>query len=473
MKGHHAKFFPYTKACLSCKMSAGVIWMDLKAGLWQKQTLKLAMTQELTQAIALLQYSAQELAAFLEARSMENPLMQVDFKNISHFDSSMDTVRKTRKKTFERDQKNLIEQIGSGTSDTLEDYLLSQLNLLKATPQEKLILHVLIENIDENGYLTIDREILVKRYNIENEIIDSAFFKLQSLDPAGIGANDLRECLLLQLTRRKRTPENVLAITIIRDHFMLFAEKKWKALAKMLNINVKEIQKIFDDIQQLNPKPGAAFQREKPAYIVPDVVVKREGDQLSVSVFDALIPKVSFNDGYFRQLSGHKDPEVNKFLQEKQGDYQWIQRSLEQRKETLLKVSMKIIEKQQDFFLIGPAHLKPMTMREVADELEIHESTVSRTVREKYMQTPAGTFELKSFFKSAVQTTENDQASSQKVKAAIEHYIKEEDKKKPISDQKLVEMLEEHEGMILSRRTVAKYRDQLGIPSSSKRKRFD
>jgi RNA polymerase sigma-54 factor len=454
-------------------MIAGVIWMDLKAGLWQKQTLKLAMTQELTQAIALLQYSAQELAAFLEAKSMENPLMQVDFKNISHFDASMDRTRKTRRKTFERDQKSLIEQIGGGTTDTLEDYLLSQLNLLKATPEEKLILHELIENIDENGYLTMAREYLINRYDLDEEIIDSAFFKLQSLDPSGIAAKDLQECLLLQLTRQKRTPENEVAITIIRDHFMLFAEKKWKALAKMLNIDVKEIQKVHDDIQQLNPKPGAAFQREKPAYIVPDVVVNHVGGELSVSVFDTLIPKVSFNDGYFRQLSAHGDPEVNKFLQEKQGDYQWIRRSLEQRKETLLKVSMKIIEKQQDFFLIGPAHLKPMTMREVADELEIHESTVSRTVREKYMQTPAGTYELKSFFTSAVQTTENDQASSQKVKAAIEHYIKEEDKKKPISDQKLVEMLEENEGMVLSRRTVAKYRDQLGIPSSSKRKRFD
>lgn len=447
--------------------------MDLKAGLWQKQTLKLAMTQELTQAIALLQYSAQELAAFLEAKSMENPLMQVDFKNISHFDASMDRTRKTRRKTFERDQKNLIEQIGSGESDTLEDYLLSQINLLKALPEEKLILQVLIENIDENGYLTIERENLGGKFGVEEEIIDSAFFKLQSLDPAGIAAKDLQECLLLQLIRQRRTPENELAITIIRDHFLLFAEKKWKAIAKMLNVGLKDIQKVHDDIQQLNPKPGATFQREKSAYIVPDVVVKRNGDELSISVFDALIPKVSFNDGYFRQLSGHRDPEVNKFLQEKQGDYQWIQRSLEQRKETVLKVSMKIIEKQRDFFLIGPAHLNPMTMREVADELEIHESTVSRTVREKYMQTPSGTYELKSFFTSAVQTTENDQASSQKVKAAIEHYIKEEDKKKPISDQKLVEMLEEREGMVVSRRTVAKYRDQLGIPSSSKRKRFD
>ena len=354
--------------------------MDLKAGLWQKQTLKLAMTQELTQAIALLQYSAQELAAFLEAKSMENPLMQVDYKNISHFDASMDRTRKTRKKIFERDQRNLIEQIGTGASDTLEDYLLSQLNLLKANPEEKLILHELIENIDENGYLTLEREALVKRFGVEEEIVDSAFFKLQSLDPAGIAAKDLQECLLLQLMRQKRTPENELSLTIIRDHFLLFAEKKWKVLSKMLGVELRDIQKVHDEIQKLNPRPGAAFQREKPAYIVPDVVVNREGDELSVSVFDSLIPRVSFNEGYYRQLSGHRDPEVNKFLQEKQGDYQWIQRSLQQRKETLLKVSMKIIEKQQDFFLVGPAHLNPMTMREVADELEIPRQSLTLTL---------------------------------------------------------------------------------------------
>ncbi|MCM3124038.1 MULTISPECIES: RNA polymerase factor sigma-54 [Bacillaceae] len=447
--------------------------MDLKAGLFQKQTLKLAMTQELTQAIALLQYSAHELAAFLEAKSMENPLLQVDFKNITNFDSNMDRKRKSTKRTFERDQKNLIEQIGSGESETLEEYLHAQLNSLKASPEEKLILPVLIENIDENGYLKMDRNDLAKRFAVDEEIIDSAYFKLQSLDPAGIAAGDLQECLLLQLTRQKRTSANQLAITIIRDHFLLFAEKKWKALSKMLNIELKDIQKVHDEIQKLNPKPGAAFQRGKPAYIVPDVVVKREGDELSVSVYDALIPKVSFNDGYYRQLSQHKDQEVNKFLQEKQGDYQWIRRSLEQRKETLVKVSAKIIEKQPDFFMKGPSHLNPMTMREVADELEIHESTVSRTVREKYMQTPCGTYELKSFFTSGVATTENDQASSQTVKAAIENYIKEEDKRKPISDQAIVEMLEDREGMVVSRRTVAKYRDQLGIPSSSKRKRFD
>ncbi|HAQ07401.1 MAG TPA: RNA polymerase sigma-54 factor, partial [Bacillus bacterium] len=336
--------------------------MDLKTGLWQKQTMKLAMTQELTQAIALLQYSAQELAAFLEAKSMENPLIQVDFKNITNFDANMDRTRKTNKQGFDRDQKNLIEQIGASETETLEGYLLSQLNMLKIAPDEKHMLHVLIECIDENGYLSTRKEELVARFFFPEDKMDSCLSKLHALDPAGIAAKDLQECLILQLERKNSSPENVLAKQIIADHFMLFAEKKWKALAKMLNVDIKDIQKVHDYIQSLNPKPGAAFQREKAAYIVPDVVVRRDGDDVSVSVFDALIPKISFNESYYRQLSTHKDPDVNRFLQEKQGDFQWIQRSLEQRKDTLLKVSMKIVEKQKDFFLKGPAHLNPMTM---------------------------------------------------------------------------------------------------------------
>lgn len=445
--------------------------MDLRAGLWQKQTLKLAMTQELTQAIALLQYSAQELAAFLEAKSIENPLIQVDFKNIKTFDANMDRTRKKKQRPFERDQKNLIEQIGANNEETLEEYLLSQLNLLSVTTEDRSILQSLIENLDENGYLQISG--LSERLNVPEDRLHIYISRLQALDPPGIAANDLQECLVLQLERMPATSENELAIKILSKHFMLFAEKKWKAIAKMLDIELKEIQKVHDYIQCLNPKPGSAFQREKPAYIVPDVVVTRDGDELSVSVFDGLIPKVSFNEGYYQKLSGYRNEEVDRFLQEKQNDFHWIQRSLEQRKETLMKVSRKIIEKQRDFFIEGPENLKPMTMREVAEELDIHESTVSRTVREKYMQTPMGTYELKSFFTSAVQTTENDLASSHKVKAAIEQIIAGENKKKPVSDQAIAQLLEDREGMVVSRRTVAKYRDQLGIPSSSKRKRFD
>ncbi|MFS8629666.1 MAG: RNA polymerase factor sigma-54, partial [Bacillales bacterium] len=286
-----------------------------------------------------------------------------------------------------------------------------------------------------------------------------------------IGARSLNECLLLQL---KRLPErNELAEVIISEYFTPFAEKKWPELAKTLGIKLPQIQEVFDLVQTLNPRPALAFQEERPVYIVPDVVIKWDGDQLMVSVYNETIPKISFNQEYYRYFSAFNDRQVNRFLKEKQQDYYWLVRSLEQRKETLLKVTGKIVEKQEDFFRHGPSYLKPMTMKEVSDELGIHESTVSRAVREKYAETPFGTFELRSFFTSTLHTVSDDAVSAQRVKDAIAALIAGESKQKPLSDQQIARLLKEQEGIIVSRRTVAKYRSQLGIPSSSKRKRYD
>ncbi|PLR99135.1 RNA polymerase factor sigma-54 [Bacillus sp. T33-2] len=443
--------------------------MDLKAGLWQKQTLKLTMTQELSQAIALLQYSFQELAAFLENKAVENPLLQVDYKNVRTMDPRLDRIRHTRKHDGQESNR-WIEQIGEKT-DSLEDYLLSQLNLLTVSARQKQIIIKLIECIDENGYLCAACQDISAKHQVSESETETALAILQSLEPAGIAARSLAECLLLQLERKQ--PSNELAKQMLSEHFVLFAEKKWKSLAKIMNTSLQEIQKVYDEIQTLDPRPGSAFQIERPAYIVPDIIVSRNGDELSVSVFDDTVPRITFNEAYYQLLSEYKDDAVKRFLHEKQQDYQWIMKSLEQRKETLMKVALKILEKQREFFLTGPDHLKPMTMREVAEELDVHESTVSRAVREKYIQTQAGTYELKSFFTSSVQTVEHNQASSHQVKVAIGKFIKEEDKQKPLSDQEIVHLLKEHEGTVVSRRTVAKYREQLGIPSSTKRKRFE
>lgn len=453
--------------------------MDLKAGLWQKQTLKLAMTQELTQAIALLQYSAQELSSFLEEKAIENPLLKVEHKNVR----SIERMTRTRKSnrpsgSSERDQ-NWIEQIAEKTGDTLQDYLLFQLNLLPITTTEQNVVRYYIETIDENGYLGIGIEEVCTKFEITDQMAESCLKILQGFDPVGVGARNLQECLLLQVEKELslsseegRPPEQLLK-TIISHHFILFAEKKWKSIAKILKMDLKEIQKAFDYVQTLNPRPGAIFQREKVAYVVPDVIVKVEHGHLTVSLFDDTIPKVTFNEQYFQELASYKDPEVGRFLQDKQNDYQWIHKSLEQRRETLMKVALKIVEKQNDFFYHGRSFLRPMTMREVSEELDVHESTVSRAVREKYIQTPNGTYELRSLFSSSVQTTEDDHTSSNHAKAAIELLIQNENKQKPLSDQDIVHMLENRSGIVISRRTVAKYREQLGIPSSTKRKRFE
>ncbi len=441
--------------------------MDLKAGLWQQQSLKLAMTQELTQAIALLQYSAQELCSFLENKALENPLIQVENNTIQPINPLID---RNRRKHTKNTENEWIEQIAAKTF-SIEDHLISQLNLYKYSSKQLMVIKCLIENLDVNGYLTSDPVEISKQLGVPLELVEESIIVIQTLEPAGIGARDLQECLLIQIERENRDDD--LALTILTDYFVPFAEKKWKPISKELQIPLQKIQEIFDTIQQLNPRPGALLEQETASYIIPDAIVERFGDGFSVRLCDDIIPKLSFNDHYYQKLTSTKDSQVSRFLQEKVQDYQWILKSIEQRKETLTRVVSKIVEKQTPFFQKGREFLVPMTMKEVASELDIHESTVSRAVKEKYVQTPIGTFSLKSFFTSTIQTVSNENASSTQVKNEIASLVEKENKQHPLSDQEIVEVLKTSQGIVVSRRTVAKYRDQLGIPSSSKRKRFD
>ncbi|WNS75015.1 RNA polymerase factor sigma-54 [Bacillus sp. DTU_2020_1000418_1_SI_GHA_SEK_038] len=445
--------------------------MKLQAGLWQQQTLKLTMTQELTQAIALLQYNTQELSEFLENKALENPLLQIESGNVQAMDPRFDRTKPARKK-LEKDKQHWIEQIGK-IEPYLDEHIKSQLDfkLIQSIANGEKVFDYLIECLDENGYLRVEMSEVATRFRISDEAVDKAINLLQGVEPAGIGARNLQECILLQLKRKQ--PRNDLAEEIIEKYFDSFADKKWRDISKELGVKMSEIQEVFDFIQTLNPRPAASFQHEKSAYIVPDVIIDWDGESFSVSVFDEALPKISFNNDYYKRFSANKDKQVKRFLQDNQQDYFWIMRSIEQRKETLTKVSLKIVEKQQEFFIKGPAYLKPMIMKEIADELDIHESTVSRAVREKYAQTPFGTLELRSFFSSTIKTTSDENTSSKQVKTIISKLIDGENKQKPLSDQELVQLLKDQEGMVVSRRTIAKYRDQLGIPSSSKRKRYD
>ena len=441
--------------------------MNLKPGLWQQQSLKLAMTQELTQAIALLQYSAQELSSFLENKALENPLLQVENNHIQPINPLIDRNRRKHTKNTENDW---IEQIAAKSS-SIEDQLLNQLTLRKYSSIQLKIIKHLIENLDVNGYLTSDPEEIANHLDVHLELVEESIIVIQTLEPAGIGARNLQECLLIQLERENLKDD--LALTILTHYFIPFAEKKWKQIAKELNIPLQKIQEIFDTIQQLNPRPGALLEQENASYIIPDAIVERFGDGFAVRLCDDILPKISFNEHYYQKLTTTKDSQVSRFLQEKVQDYQWILKSIEQRKETLTRVVSKIVEKQTRFFENGKEYLVPMTMKEIAGELEIHESTVSRAVKEKFVQTPIGTFPLKSFFTSTIQTVSNESTSSSQVKNEIASMIDSEDKQRPLSDQEIVEKLKTSQGIVVSRRTVAKYRDQLGIASSSKRKRFD
>jgi RNA polymerase sigma-54 factor len=442
-------------------MVKGGMRMNLKAGLFQQQTLKLAMTQELTQAIALLQYTAQELTSFLEDKALENPLLQIDHGQVQ----PMNPLKDRYKKKHRTAEKDWIEQIADSPS-SIEEQLLSQLNINKLSNGLLRAMRHLIQSLDENGYFAGNLEEIAGNLNLPYEVIEDGLAIIQTLEPAGIGARNLQECLLLQLH------SNEFAQKIISDYFLLFADKKWKQIAKELSVSLKEIQEVFDEVQLLNPKPGTLLRSEQASYIIPDVIIEKSPTGFTVRMHDDTLPKISFNDDYYKKLTAAQDPQVTKFLQDKVQDYQWIHKSIEQRKETLTRVVSKIIEKQPSFFQKGPHSLLPMTMREIASELGVHESTVSRAVREKYVQTPIGTFTLKSFFTSTIQTVKEESTSSTQVKNAIASIIEKENKHAPLSDQEMVELLKNNEGMVVSRRTITKYRDQLGIPSSTKRKRF-
>ena len=260
---------------------------------------------------------------------------------------------------------------------------------------------------------------------------------LQQLEPHGVGARNLQECLWIQAYGDASNP---LAETILQSHFLDFVNKRWKELSKQLGVSLQEIQSAFDYIQTLNPRPASCFQQEKPSYIVPDVVVEEHDGQFIVGEVDGNSPKLHVDKQYFNQLKQYQDQQVKKFVQEKWQEYQWISRGIQQRKETILRVMRCIIEKQPKCFYHGLEYVKPMTMKEVADELDIHESTVSRAVKGKYVQTPFGTIEMRVFFSTALSSMDYEQdISGIQAKKFLAAAIKSENKQKPLSDQELVE----------------------------------
>lgn len=461
---------PILNGCTYCKIEGEVRNVNLRPGLLQQQTVKLAMTQELKQAITLLQYSTIELQEFLENKELENPLMRLESTNVEVMDPRSDRVKKT-KTTSQGDKQNWLEQISKDEKTTLYDYLKQQIDFRRYDQGMKEILHFLLNSLDDNGYLQMSLDEVVSILKLPNEEVEKGLKVIQDLEPLGVGARHLQECILLQIDTGNELTD--LAAVIISEYFSFFAEKKWKKIAKELQIELSQIQEVYDYIQTLNPRPGSEFQSDHTSYIVPDIIIKWEGSELTISIFDDFLPKIHFNESYFRKFQSNDDEKVKRFLMEKQQDFHWTLKSIEQRKETIMKVALKIVEKQRDYFVYGPSQLKPMTMKEISEELGIHESTVSRTVREKYAQTPFGTVELKSFFSSTIKTTSTEETSSIGVKKEIQQYIDNENKAKPLSDQEIVGLLKDKNGIVVSRRTVAKYRDQLGIPSSTKRKRFE
>ncbi|KZX38637.1 RNA polymerase factor sigma-54 [Pediococcus acidilactici] len=424
----------------------------------QKQVQRLAMTQTLQQSIQMLQYNAEELQNFLKQKEMDNPLITVEVaeeRPLSKVSKNSDT------------HETFMNQIASDTEQSLFDYLLDQVHLtMRDTPLRKLVLF-LLDYVDQNGYLRITEDEIKQKTQADDIAIMDAVTLLQQLDPPGVGARTLQESLMLQTENDEGSPE--IAYMVLEESFDDLVDRNWEKIAQRYDITLAEVQEVFDYVRTLTPNPGAGFGKQDRGYITPDLIFKLENGEPRLIQSKASRPRVSFSQEYFEQLRKKADDEVSSYVNEKKREYDWIAKSLTQRQDTILRVGKIIFERQQDFFLQKSKELSPLMLRDVANKLHLHESTVSRAVNGKYIATPFGTFELRSFFSNAVNQTSDVSADAAKLK--IKEIIDQEDKEKPISDAKIEKQLKA-QGVTISRRTVAKYREALGIPSSSKRKRY-
>jgi RNA polymerase sigma-54 factor len=426
----------------------------------QKQTQKLAMTQKLQQSIQVLQFSTEELTQFIENQALENPLLDVIQPNY--------TSNYSKPRTSTGTEMTRLNQIPD-TTISLFEHLIDQIHLNYRDTYLRTLVLYLVEYIDLNGYLTISLDEAVEQTGGTPIQLLDALTLIQQLEPAGVGARNLQECLMLQTERDNYAPE--IAYLILEEYFTELVERKWESIAKKLVISLTDIQKVFDYIQTLTPTPGAVFGSTEGLYIIPDLTVRVDRQQVTVVSNRSGMPEIKFQQNYFEQMTQSGDSEVLNYLKEKQQAFEWLKKTVEQRGDTIYNVGKAIVERQQEFFLNKEHPIKPLILKDISEELAIHESTVSRAVNGKYLETDFGVFELKYFFSQKLASDEGERSTND-VKHRLQTLIDSEDKAKPLSDQKLVELLND-EGIDISRRTIAKYRDLLKIPSSTKRKRYD
>ncbi|MCD8510085.1 MAG: RNA polymerase factor sigma-54 [Bacillus sp. (in: Bacteria)] len=448
--------------------------MKMDFGLYQHQSMKLVMTNELRQAITMLQYSALDLKDYLHEQQLENPLIELKENHLleeavrKKDDLSWNTID-GKQRNYNDDNYSVIDHVKDNEGG-LQGFLLNQIRLLTIDNQLRKVVTYIALSIDENGYLGHSIEEMAIELQEPVSLIQEALNVLQTLEPVGVGAANLKECLLIQL--RQLAIRDLYAEEVVEKYLDLLGKKQFKQIAKQINIDVDEVQYIADFIQTLNPKPGAAFHNEPAKYVVPDVTVKKVKGQYLVFLNNEHLPVMTVNKRY-EDLIKNGEAEVSQYMKQKYEQFQWIKRSIEQRQQTLLNVTKAIVEHQVEFFDEGPGHLKPLTLKTIAEKIQVHESTVSRATTKKYIQTPRGLYELKYFFTSTVGKNSDDSASSERVKIFIKGLVDEENKKKPLSDQKLSDLLMDQYGIKVSRRTVAKYRDEMHILSSSQRKRYE
>ncbi len=464
---------------------------DIKLGfdLTIEQSQKLVMTPELIQAIQILQFNTQELDAFVQEQLLVNPVLEQDqsapsnpeaetsekerekldwkefIRNGSYDDISYRGYRdkdEERSDSFERYVTNEV---------TLPEHLMFQYQFATVDKGCRRVGKYIIESLDENGYMTSTVEEISRATGVREEKVGEALDIIHGFDPAGVGARDLSECLQLQLAARKElTPQME---EIITHHLEDIANNRLSAVARDTGMTVLQVQEAADVIRTLEPKPGRQFASQmETKYVIPDVIVEKIDNEYVVIINESSTPHLTISS-YYKGLLGkaEKDQQLADYLSERVSSANWLIKSIEQRKQTIYNVVSAVVKYQKDFFDLGSKHLRTLTLKDIAEELGIHESTVSRSISGKYLQCPRGVYEIKYFFSAGVSDEVGEGVSSNSIKEFIKEIVEGEDRHKPYSDQAMVSILKD-KGFNISRRTVAKYRDELGILSSSKRKRY-
>ncbi|HEY5133251.1 MAG TPA: RNA polymerase factor sigma-54 [Candidatus Krumholzibacteriaceae bacterium] len=487
----------------------------MKIGLSLGLQQRLVMTPKLQQALKLLQMPTLELQLVLKQEVLQNPLLEEiddadtdsDEEEPAEIEESSETraeaqaakaepaedeesaeAKKERTSTDDYFESSFGSGDGFANEESREDfvervpvakqsfseYLMSQLRLITKDEMQLSIGAYIIGSLDDSGYLTAALDEIARAMPIPEDRIgevENVLKIIQTFDPVGVGARDLRECLLIQLEAKGMGDS--LAARIVRDHFDEFKQRKYLDLSKALKMPLKEVQEQAHIIGSLNPKPGLDIIAEEPKYVIPDLVVDRVGDRLIVSLNDRNVPRLRISQSYRDELQQNVelDTEAKDFIQSRLKNAKWLIQTIEQRRRTMIKVMEAIVEEQREFFEKGAVALRPLTLQQVASKISMHESTVSRVTTNKYVQTPRGVYELKYFFSSSLSTEDGEEVSAKSAKMNIKGIIAKEDTRRPLSDQKIADILKK-DGLIIARRTVAKYREQLGILPARHRKQY-
>lgn len=466
----------------------------------------LTMTPQLQQAIRLLQLSTLELQQEIQQALDNNPLLeqeeneaqetsQTETQDASQLDSSdamaqesmpdelpVDT---TWDEVYSAGTAQSAGPIHDGedsvyqweTTENLQDYLLWQMRLTPFSDVDAAIALAIIDAIDESGYLTatledIQAAVSSEEVEVELDEIEAVLKRVQHFDPVGIAARSVQECLLIQLGQYSPDlPWLDEAREVIREHMDLLGNRDYRTLARKTRLKESDLKEVLDLIQQLEPRPGNGIIQSESQYVIPDVSVVKKGSKWVVELNPDSAPRIRVNEAYAAMARNARSSTDTQFIRSHLQEAKWFIKSLESRNDTLLKVASCIVEQQQGFFEYGEEAMKPMVLNDIAEAVEMHESTISRVTTQKYMHTPRGIFELKFFFSSHVNTEGGGECSSTAIRALIKKLVTAENPAKPLSDSKIADLLAE-QGIMVARRTIAKYRESLLIPPSNQRKRL-